>query len=74
MTPDYERAALMATQMLIKHNISTAPIIPLPIFKRTPGCLVLSFTVLSGRIGIDRGQLIATFDEPLHYVEHIIQR
>ena len=54
MTPDYERAALMATQMLIKHKISTAPVDPLPIYKRTPGCLVLSFTELSGRIGIER--------------------
>ena len=66
ITPDYERAALMATQMLIKHKISTAPVDPLPIYKRTPGCLVLSFTELSGRIGIERDRLIASFDEESH--------
>ena len=66
MTPDYERAALMATQMLIKHKICTAPVDPLPIYKRTPGCLVLSFTELSGKIGIERDRLIASFDEESH--------
>ena len=66
MTPDYERAAIKATEMLIKHNISTAPVIPLPIFKRTPGCLVLSFTEMSGRIGIERDRLVASFDAESH--------
>ena len=66
MTPDFERAARLATEMLIKHNVSTAPVIPLPIFKRTPGCLVLSFTELSGRIGLDRDNLVSMFDAENH--------
>ena len=66
MTPDYERAAIKATEMLIQHNISTAPVIPLPVFKRTPGCLVLSFTELSGRIGVERDSLISMFNEEQH--------
>ena len=66
MTPDYDRAAIAATEMLIKHNINTAPVIPLPVFKRTPGCIVLSFTELSGRIGMDRNNLITMFDEENH--------
>ena len=66
MTPDYERAAIKATEMLIKHNISTAPVTPLPVFKRTPGCLVLSFTEMSGRIGVDRDNLISMFDTEQH--------
>ena len=66
MTPDYQRAAIAATEMLIKHNINTAPVIPLPVFKRTPGCIVLSFTELSGRIGMDRNNLITMFDEENH--------
>ena len=66
MTPDYELAAIRAAEMLIKHNITTAPVIPLPVFKRTPGCLVLSFTELSGRIGMDRDNLLTQFDTENH--------
>lgn len=66
MMPDYELAARKATEMLIKHQISTAPVIPLPVFKRTPGCLVLSFTEMSGRIGVDRNQLVSMFDAEQH--------
>lgn len=66
MTPDYERAAIMAAEMLIKHNITTAPVMPLPVFKRTPGVLVLSFTELSGRIGIGRDNLLTAFDTESH--------
>ena len=66
MTPDFELAALKATEMLIKHNINTAPVMPLPVFKRTPGCLVLSFTELSGRIGLDRDNLVSMFDAENH--------
>ena len=66
MVPNYEMAALKATEMLIKHKISTAPVIPLPVFKRTPGCIVLSFTEMSSRIGVDRNNLLAMFDEENH--------
>ena len=66
MTPDYERASIAAYQMLIKHKINTAPVDPLPVFKRTPGCLVLSFTELSGRIGMDRDNLLTMFETESH--------
>ena len=66
MTPDYELAATLAMEMLIKHNITTAPVLPLPVFKRTPGVLVLSFTELSGRIGLDRHNLLSSFDAENH--------
>ena len=66
MTPDYQRAAVAATEMLIRHGISTAPVLPLPIFKRTPGVLVLSFTEMSGRIGMDRDNLVSMFDTEQH--------
>ena len=32
MTPNYEKAAIMATETLIKYGINSAPILPLPIF------------------------------------------
>ena len=66
MTPDYERAAIAAMNMLIKHNISTAPVDPLPVFKRTPGVLVLSFTEMSRTIGVDRDNILSAFDTENH--------
>ena len=66
MTPDYERAAVAAMQMLIKHGITTAPIDPLPVFKRSPGVLVLSFTEMSNQIGMDRDNLLTSFETENH--------
>ena len=61
MTPDYEKAALKATESLIKYGISTAPVLPLPILKRMPGVLVVSYTELSQFSGIDRRNLVTIF-------------
>ena len=66
MTPDYDRAAIAATEMLIRRGICNAPVDPLPIFKRTPGVLVLSFTEMSGRIGVNRENLLSMFDTEQH--------
>lgn len=61
MTPDYTRAATAAMETLVKHGISTAPVIPLPIFKHSPGVLVLSFAEMSGMASVDRNSLVALF-------------
>lgn len=61
MIPDYQKAAIMATETIIKYRISSAPVIPLPIFKRTPGVLVLSFAEMSSKIGIERNNLKTMF-------------
>ena len=66
MIPDYERAAFAAMEMLIKHGITTAPIDPLPVFKRSPGVLVLSFTEMSNQIGMDRDNLLTSFETENH--------
>ena len=66
MTPDYERAALKAAETLIENKISTAPVLPLPIFKRQPGVLVLSFTEMSSRIGIARDNILTTLETENH--------
>ena len=66
MTPDYERAAIAATEMLVRHNITSAPIDPLPIFKRIPGVLVVSFTEMSNMIGIDRDNILTSFETEHH--------
>ena len=61
MIPDYERAAIRATETLIEHQIGTAPIDPLPILKKTPGVIVLSFEEMSKKTNIDRKQILDTF-------------
>jgi len=58
MTPDYEKAATKAAETLIKHNVCTAPVDPLPILKRTPGVLVMSFEEMSKKTNIDRKDII----------------
>ena len=61
MTPDYERAAIKATKTLIQHQVGTAPIDPLPILKKTPGVIVLSFEEMSQKTNIDRKKILDTF-------------
>ena len=60
-TPDYEKAAIKAAETLIKYNIRTAPVMPLPIFKQTPGVLVLSFAEMSDMLSVDRNSLVTMF-------------
>ena len=61
MIPDYEKAAIKAMETLIKYEINTAPVIPLPVFKKTPGVLVLSFAEMSSKIGIERKNIVTLF-------------
>lgn len=66
MTPNYDRAATAAAEILIKYGINKAPVIPTTIFKRAPGFNVVTFTEMSGIIGIDRRYLISSFDAQNH--------
>ena len=61
MTPDYERAALKATETLIKYNIRHAPVDPYDILQKLDNVLVLSFSEMSDFLGVDRHRLISTF-------------
>ena len=63
MTPDFDRAATAAMETLIKYNINTAPVLPFPIFKRTPGVLVLSFAEISDAFNIERKHFVNIFGE-----------
>ena len=58
MTPDYERAAIKATETLIKFGINSAPVDPLPILKKTPGVFVMTFSEMSDITKLDRKQLL----------------
>ena len=57
MTPDYTRAAILAAETLIKYNIKNAPVDPIPVYKNTPGVLLLPFADASQLAGADRKDL-----------------
>ena len=61
MNPDYEKAAIKAAETLIKYGINSAPILPLPILKKMPGVLVVSFAEMSQSSGIDRKNIVTMF-------------
>ena len=62
MTPDYDRAATAAAEILIKYGICTAPVDPIPIFKKASGFNVVTFTEMSRMVGVDRQDLLSSFD------------
>ena len=59
--PDFDYAATIAAETLIKHNITAAPVMPLPILKTTPGVIVMTFAEIATRIGSHRQSVISTF-------------
>lgn len=61
MKPDYDRAATAAAETLIKYNVTSAPVLPLPMLKRIPGVLLVSFAEMSQSSGIERKNLITMF-------------
>lgn len=63
MSPDYELAATAAIRTLLFHNITAAPIVPLPIVKSTPGVLAMPFSDLASHAGIERNKLVPMFSE-----------
>ena len=63
MTPDYQRAAIKATETLIKYGISSAPVSSLSILKKTPGVLVFTYQAISDKIDQDRRCLISMFGD-----------
>ncbi len=66
MRPDFDRAATAAAEILIKYDVRTAPVDPIPIFKKAPGFNVVTFTEMSKRIGMDRHDLISSFEVESH--------
>ena len=62
MTPDFDRAATAAAEVLVKYGICTAPVDPIPIFKKADGFNVVTFTEMSRLAGVDRQELLSSFD------------
>ena len=63
MTPDYQRAATLAAETLIKHSITAAPVSPIPIIKSMPNTLVIPFAEVALKTNADRDQIIRSFGE-----------
>lgn len=63
MTPDYEFAAEMAMDTLIKYGIDSAPVAPLPILKQIPGVLVVTYESMSQAVDQDRRCVMDLFGE-----------
>ena len=61
MNPDYQKAALKATETLIRFGINSAPISPLPMLRNTPGVLVFSYESISNHVDQDRRCLMSVF-------------
>ena len=61
MSPDYQLAATKAAETIITFGISSAPVSPLPILKRLPGVLVVSFQKMSDDVDRDRQCVIDMF-------------
>ena len=60
--PDYETAALRATEALINYRVRYAPISPLPILKSTPNVIVISFSEIASLIGLERDSIMEMMD------------
>lgn len=61
MTPDYQKAATAALETLIKFNVKTAPVDPLPMLKSFPNVQLRSYQELSDCSGIPREKLVTIF-------------
>lgn len=61
MAPDYELAARKATETLIQFGITSAPVDPLPILKKIPGVLVLTFEDMSKKAQLERKDVMDLF-------------
>lgn len=61
--PDYERAAALAAETLRRFGIDSTPVSPLPILKRLPGVLVMTYQSISEKTSQDYQQVLSSFGE-----------
>jgi hypothetical protein len=63
MKPDYEKAATMATETLIKYGIKSVPVEPLTILESIPEVRVVSYEAMSNDAEQDRNCVMHMFGE-----------
>lgn len=61
MTPNFDRAAVAAMQLLIDNRITETPVLPLPILLRWPGVRVISFARMANEANEERDDLVPLF-------------
>lgn len=61
MKPDFDRAAVKATETLIEYGITTAPVDPMRILKTMPDVLMVSYTEIATAMDIDRSSAVTMF-------------
>lgn len=61
MRPDYQRAAEKALETLVTYGITGTPVLSLPIMKKIPNVLPVSFAELGDMVGISRLEALYTF-------------
>ena len=66
MTPDYTRAAVMASETLITHRITAGPVDPFFVLKTLPGVLVISFAEMALQLDLDRDNLLQSITPENH--------
>jgi hypothetical protein len=63
MYANYDRAARKALETLIKYNITASPVSALPILKRIPNVIVISFDNISRETNTNRAAAVTMFGE-----------
>lgn len=72
MRPDYQKAATLALETLIRYRVSYAPVDPLPILKATPDVLVLSYADMADTIGVERSCVLSNLSAQTHDATTVI--
>lgn len=60
---DYQTAAIKAAETLIRNGITSAPIDPLPILKKTKNVILMSFSEMSESAGMSRESIVNLFGD-----------
>lgn len=58
---DYNKAAVLAAETLVKYNVRSCPVSPLPILEQMGNVIVISFADVSDISGIRRSDIIPLF-------------
>ena len=74
MTPNYDAAAIKATEILIQRQIKRTPIDPIPIIKSLPNVYLFSFEEIATLNGMDRQNVISMVGQANQEAATIVRR